>query len=219
MENSVNKRAIFGVLLVVVGGVFLLKNLGFDIEIPRYLFTWEIILVVIGVINLISGNRQAGYILIAIGTFFYLQHFDIIDARTFWPVLLIIVGVIFILRGKSAIIQSGENSMNFFDEVAIFGGSQKKLVSQRLEGGKITSVFGGSEIDLRDAKPIDGAVIEVFAMFGGSEIIVPDNWNINVDVTAILGGFSDSRKNIVDENAVNVKIKGFVILGGGELRS
>jgi len=219
MELQKNKRAIFGIILVIVGAVFLLENLGFNVSFPRFLFQWQIILIIIGAVNLISGNKQSGFILIGVGIFFYLQYFNIIDSRTFWPVILIIVGIVFVLRGKKSIINSGENHHNFFDEVAIFGGSQKKFVSDSLQGGKITNIFGGSEIDLRGAIAKEGAVIEIFTMFGGCDIIVPDNWNVISEVTAIFGGFSDNRVNISEDPIVNVYIKGLTILGGGDLKN
>jgi predicted membrane protein len=219
MDKSTNRRALFGILLVIIGGIFLLDNLGYEIQLPRYLFTWQMLLIVIGVINFISGNRQAGLILLGIGGFFYLQYFDIISVRTFWPLILIIVGIVFILRGRSAIIKRGENEDNFFDEISIFGGSQKKYTSQQLQGGKITNIFGGSELDLRGAKAVDGAVIEIFTMFGGSEIMVPQDWNVVIDVTAILGGFSDTRSNISENPTATVYLKGLTMLGGGEIRN
>ena len=35
---------------------------------------------------------------------------------------------------------------DYIDEVSIFGGAEKSISSQNFKGGKVTSVFGGSEI-------------------------------------------------------------------------
>ncbi|WP_420576672.1 LiaF transmembrane domain-containing protein [Ekhidna sp.] len=219
MASSNHKRAIIGIILVILGAIFLLDNLGYDIDIPYYLFSWPAIFVVIGIINLLSGNRRSALIFFGIATIFYLHYYDVINLRDVWPVILIIIGLSFIFRKTSVARKVGEVSDNFIDEVAIFGGTERKFISDNLQGGKITSIFGGSEIDFRGSKAQDGAVIEIFCMFGGVELMVPEDWKINMDATAIFGGFSDSRKKISDTPTATVHIKGFTMFGGGEIKS
>lgn len=220
MNASGGKRAIIGILLVIVGAIFLLDNLGFDIDIPRHFFRWPMIFVIIGLVNLLSRNLRTGFIFLAMGGIFYLQYFNLVDLRTFWPAILIIIGLSFIFRKKyTSPSISKTDDMDFFDEVVIFGGTEKKYTSQKLQGGKLSAVFGGSEIDLRDCTPQDGAVIEVFCMFGGVEIFVPQDWKVNLNTTAIFGGFSDSRGKMIDHPTATVHIKGFVMFGGGEIKN
>ncbi len=219
MASPNHKRAILGFLLVLIGGIFLLDNLGFDIDIPYYLFSWPAIFVVFAVINLLSGNGRAALIFLGLAAAFYLHHYKVLHIREIWPVILIFIGLSFILRRKSKPRKVSESSDNFFDEVAIFGGTERKYVSENLQGGKITCVFGGSEIDLRGSKAQDGAVIEIFCMFGGVELMVPEDWKLNMDATAIFGGFSDSRKNVTNIAKPTVHIKGFTMFGGGEIKN
>jgi hypothetical protein len=51
---------------------------------------------------------------------------------------------------------------------------------------------------------------------------VPSDWNIKVDTINILGGYGDKRRAVppedIDQEKVLV-IKGFAILGGGEVRN
>ena len=218
MDSSNRKRAIIGILLVTVGLIFLLDNLGFDINIPRHLLRWPMVFVAIGIINLVSGNLRPAFVFLTLGAVFYLQYFDIIEVREIWPVVLIIVGVSFLLRRRQVASVEG-TEQDSFDEVAIFGGIEKKFVSQQLKGGKVTSLFGGSEIDLRGSKPVEGAVIEIFCMFGGVEIMVPEDWKVNMDATAIFGGFSDERKSTTPDPSATLHIRGFVMFGGGELKN
>lgn len=221
MEPSNRKRAILGIVLVVIGSIFLLDNLGFDIDLPWYIFRWPIIFIILGVVNLLSGNLRPAFIFFGLGTLFYLHIFDVFELRHAWPIILIIVGISFIIRkgsGKSN--SSGNSELNFFDEIAILGGTDKTFTSQNLQGGKVTSLFGGSKIDLREANPQEGgASIDLFCMFGGTEIYVPDDWEVNMEATAILGGFSDERKNITPDASKKLHIKGFVMFGGGELKN
>lgn len=212
------KKAIIGILLILVGSVFLLDNLGYDMDIPYYLFSWPAVFVVIGLINFLSGNARAGLIFFGIATVFYLHYYDVVNLRDIWPIILIIIGLSFLLR-RSSLPKNIESSEEQFDEVAIFGGTEKKFVSENLKGGKITCVFGGSEIDFRGSKAQEGAVIEIFCMFGGVELMVPDDWKLNMNATAIFGGFSDARKNISDKPSATVHIKGFTMFGGGEIKS
>ena len=218
MESTNRKKSIIGLLLIIVGAVFLLDNLGFDIEMPSYLFRWPMVFVIIGFINLLSGNPRPALIFFALGGIFYLHYFNVINIRDVWPVILIIIGLSFIFRHKKTP-KSEKSDIDFFDEVAIFGGGNKKYVSDNLKGGKISAVFGGSEIDLRGSKPQEGAIIEIFCLFGGVEILVPEDWKVNVATTAIFGGFSDDRSKGSKDPVATVHIKGFVMFGGGEIKN
>lgn len=213
------KRAIIGILFITVGTLFLLDNLGYDIDVPYYLFSWPAVFVVLGFINILSGNIRAALIFFGLATIFYLQYYDIVNLRDIWPVILIVIGLSFFFRKKINGASSRESTDDYIDEVAIFGGTEKKFIAQELKGGKITSIFGSCEIDLKGSKAQENAKFEVFCLFGGVELILPEDWKVNMNATAILGGFSDSRKNLTDKPTTTIHIKGFTMLGGGEIKS
>ena len=219
MASSNHKRAIIGFILVFIGAIFLLDNLGFDIDIPYYLFSWPAVFVIIGVVNLLSGNGRVALIFFGLATIFYLHYYDIVRIRDIWPLVLIIIGLSFILRKRSGPRSVSESKEDYFDEVAIFGGTERKYISEKLKGGKVSCVFGSAEIDLRGSKAQDGAVIDVFCMFGGVELLLPEDWKVNMDATAIFGGFSDSRKNVTNASNTTIHIKGFTMFGGGEIKN
>ena len=55
----------------------------------------------------------------------------------------------------------GAKGMDFFDDFVVFGGREIFVNSQNFLGGKTTSMFGGTEYDLRQAQLSEnGAVIE-----------------------------------------------------------
>ena len=153
----------------------------------------------------------------------FFQPFIFLTTRNQYPVRMYCKNVAsykwsFIFR-KKTIIRTGDNANDIFDEVAIFGGTDKKFHSENLQGGKITTLFGGSNIDLRDSNINGEASIEIFCMFGGVELLVPSNWKVNQDATAILGGVSDERSNIELDTIATLNIRGFVMFGGVELKN
>ncbi len=211
------RRAILGIFLVLLGVVLLLNNLDYIPDLPDYLFTWINIFLLIAVVNLISGNARGAFIFLMVWVFLTFREYIDMDIRDYWPLILVVIGLSFIIRKRNA----GTNifAKDYFDEVNVFGGSSMKFTSQNFQGGKTTNIFGGGNIDLREAKAKDGAVIEVFTLFGGCEIIVPSDWKVNVGTTSIFGGFEDKRFVKPNEIGPTVFITGTTIFGGGEVKS
>lgn len=225
-KSKDHNKAWLGIVLVIVGLAFLTDNFHFShITIPHYIFSWEMLLIVIGGAMLVTG-RRSGFVFLLIGGFFIAPDvlgFSKIYIRDWWPLILIAVGISYIMRRGNLSGHSGLTEGADFDVTSILGGRKHIVESDHFEGGKITSIFGGSEVDLTHAKFGDKpAVIDAFAICGGSTIIVPDDWKVEVKVTCILGGFSDSRRASSMESADPKKtllIKGFFICGGGEIKS
>ena len=109
------------------------------------------------------------------------------------------------------------------DDVNIFGGHDRIIITENLKGGDIVNVFGGGKYDLLQSKLAPGKnVLEVVMIFGGSKIIVPRDWDVKVEVVAVFGGFSDKRiipaEGVKDPSRTLV-IEGIAIFGGGDLVS
>lgn len=226
-----NNRAITGVILVLVGLFLVMRNTGiFPDFIDHVIFSWPMLLVTIGLVITIgsSGSKSSGVILMAIGAFFLIPHIfrETFDVNMFWPAIFIIIGIVFIFskrRGWNSVSTSAPVGDDYIDYVHVFSGGERQIVSDNFRGGKVTAVFGGSEIDLTKAKLAPGvSEIELACVFGGTTIIVPDDWNIKIDVVPVLGGFGDSRKlnpgRTVDTTRQLI-IKGAVVFGGGEVKS
>jgi predicted membrane protein len=229
---SGSNRAIIGVILVIAGLFLVVRNTGFFPEfIDDVIFSWPMLLVTIGVVITLSssGSRTSGIILMAVGAFFLIP---IIFRETFhmynmfWPSIFIIIGVIFIFskrKGWGQMTSSGTVGDDYIDFVHVFSGGERQIVSDNFRGGKVSAVFGGSEIDLTKARLAPGvSVLEIACVFGGTTIIVPDEWNVKIEVTPVLGGFGDSRKLHPGRTIDTTKqliIKGAVIFGGGEVKS
>jgi predicted membrane protein len=223
------KRLMTGAILLAAGGFLLLNNfnlLGWYIE--DIIFSWQMLLIAIGFISLAGRNYTGAIILFAIGGFFLLPDIfntmDINFIKLFWPIVIIIIGLTLIIRRKSyaGSKKNSEYTDNYIDEMNIFGGSERIITSEYFEGGKITSIFGGSNVNLKNVKLKNGyAEIEMTSIFGGAKIYVPENWDVRIEATSIFGGINDKRQiDISEPNSSNVLvIKGAAIFGGGEIMS
>lgn len=221
-----SSRSVFGVLLIGVGGLFLLNYFGFiPAVIADVIFTWQMLLIGIGLANiLIRGNMQSGLITLTVGAFFLFPKVTgiAIDWKLIGALLLVVIGSIMIFvrqRPRSRGMIKGDKQ-NFIDVLTIFSGSERKVQSQDFKGGKLTTAFGGADIDLLDADIKGEAVLDIFTMFGGAEISVPRGWDVQVDVVSIFGACEDKRNRIEPNPEKKVlRVKGFVIFGGAEVKS
>ena len=87
---------------------------------------------------------------------------------------------------------STEDSPSLF---ALMGQAHSVSHSANFRGGNMTSVMGGSRLDLREAKmaPGEEATLDVFGVMGEVEILVPEDWVVDVRATPVMGGVKDSR--------------------------
>ncbi len=228
-----NVRIVVGLVFLTLGALLFADRFDF---IPynwnQYLFTWQSLLIFIGLISLAKNeSRVTGIVLIGIGGLFLSAkifgfHYPI--RHFFWPIVFVAVGLILILQKGSTSrrpqfgFSKGETDMDFIDDVAIFGGSEQKITSKNFKGGKVSNIFGGSTFDLMDAELSSGSnVLDMFCLFGGSKIIVPSDWKVKIEVAAIFGGYSDKRRMApkqLDSSDKELVIKGVVIFGGGEIK-
>lgn len=230
-HHLTNNRAIIGVVLVLAGLFLVIRNTGiFPDFIDHVVFSWPMLLVAIGlVMTLGASEKTAGVIVMAVGGFFMIpllfrETFHMYDM--FWPSIFIIIGIIFIVsrrKGWNSVASKGMTGDDYVDYVNVFSGGERQIVSQNFQGGRVSAVFGGMELDLTKAKLAPGRVeLEIACVFGGATIIVPDTWFVTIEVTPVLGGFSDTRKLVPGRTVDSVSqlvIKGAVVFGGGEVKS
>ena len=194
-HHLANNRALIGVILVLVGLFLVMRNTGiFPDFIDHIIFSWPMLLVTIGLVITIgsSGGKTSGVIVMAVGAFFLIPQIfrETFDINMFWPSIFIIVGIIFIFskrKGWNSVTTSPLSSDDYIDYVHIFSGGERQIVAENFRGGRVTAIFGGSEIDLTKAKLASGvSELEIACVFGGTTIIVPDEWNVKIDVVPIL---------------------------------
>jgi hypothetical protein len=99
-------------------------------------------------------------------------------------------------RGWQDTYNGPENSAPRLNDVNIFWGGKRRIVAKNFVGGEIVSIFGGFDIDLREADILGNvAEIEVVTIFGGGDIRVPLNWEIVMETVGIFGGCGDRTRH------------------------
>lgn len=95
-----------GVILVIIGVAILIRNMSFGVWFPHWIFTWPMLLVVMG---LISGGRHnfrgaAWIILTGLGIYFLIVENRLLpfDPRPFTlPIVLIAIGLFIMLKRRN----------------------------------------------------------------------------------------------------------------------
>ncbi|NDV45621.1 hypothetical protein D0T49_00945 [Paludibacter sp. 221] len=243
----------FGIILVLLGMVFLAFNFGlFQNEWKRVLFSWQMLLIVVGVITFLHRNFFNGLVLIAVGGFFILPRlaqaapeafywvsYDF--TRTYWPVLLIIAGILMLLHiiirphhhhkadyyscsDTSYTGKKNPHRTNYnrgFDRSTVFGNVEEIILDPVFTDGEINAVFGGVTMDLRKTSLAEGETrLELNAVFGGITLFVPEDWHVELHLTSVFGGFNDNR--ILSDNIDHSRkliVVGGCVFGGGEIRN
>ena len=249
MENSFQKQSkkggfAFGAILILLGAALVARNLDL-IPSYRFLFSWQMLLVVIGVISLCYKHIFSGLALISVGAFFFIprlaaampEYFAGINPDTFvstyWAVLLVVAGLLVILahlfkskcrnyvgyhiKEKKAYCGNRGN----FSRSSVFGNGEHIILDEEFKGGEVNAVFGGITLDLRKTQLPEGEThLEVDAVFGGIVIIVPETWNVEFHLDSVFGGFQDNRKPAADiDKTRKLIITGACVFGGGELKN
>ena len=100
--KSNNTTNFAGAFIILFGLALLLKNMRLDI-FPRWIFGWEMILIVIGLVIGVNSKfqKKSSVILIAIGSIFLLK--DLIGmsfGKFFIPAMVIAIGIYLIKRNR-----------------------------------------------------------------------------------------------------------------------
>ena len=235
-------RMFAGTIILIVGILLLLKAMNL-VLFPAWLFTWPVIIIVLGLFSGIRHGFKSGFwvLPVLIGGLFLLN-----EINSGWkmdhyiaPIIVIAIGLLFIFRKKNTRhnFRMGYNSFNenesveneeaytdkkdIVDITAIFGAVKKNILTKTFKGGDILCFMGGAEINLTQADFNGQIRIDSTNIFGGTKLIVPPNWDIQSEVVAIFGGVDDKRQaSSIEHNPSKVIIlDGTCMFGGIEIRS
>jgi hypothetical protein len=81
------------------------------------------------------------------------------------------------------------------------------------------AVMGGIELDLREAQFSEPEVtIHAYTLMGGIEITVPEDVDVDVSGIAFMGGFDHNASGPGAPGAPRVRVIGFALMGGVDVR-
>ena len=81
------------------------------------------------------------------------------------------------------------------------------------------AVMGGVELDLREAQFSEPVVtLHAYTLCGGIQITVPEDVEVDVSGLAVMGGFDHNASGPGVPGAPQVRVLGFALMGGVEVR-
>lgn len=232
MKNaSPQQRVVLGALILVIGVISLIDN--FNIFNTRNLLQfWPMIFIVLGGLKITQANSSSGHLiggsLVLAGILMTLNHLGLISfgMRDFWPVFLIIGGLIVIFKdrivqpnassGIDGALSTGSDTK--IDVIAVMSGNQGKNSSQDFRGGEITAIMGGVELDLRGASIQSEAVLNVFSVWGGIVLRVPSDWTVVNNGIAIMAGIDDQTVPAMNSGK-RLIVTGYAVMAGVEIKN
>lgn len=214
-----------GIILVLLGGGYLGNAFGlwdFNLFFDGW---WTLFILIPCAINLMTyGANLFNVTGLAIGTFWLFSAWNIISFRIVWkavvPIIIIAVGLKIIFqnsRNDSAYknIKQDGSMPNLF---AMFGGSSPNYNNLEFHGCNAYAIFGGVDINLRNAIINEDCIINGYALFGGVDILLPEKVKVKTSSTPIFGGVSNVYMSSVDANSPTVYVRSTSIFGGVEIK-
>lgn len=243
-KHETRKGYILALLFIVAGLLFLGKNLGWiEPSVINLIFSWPMILILIGAVSIFRRHLIGGGIAIGIGIYFFLPRLNWGIAgwfHTYWPLGLILLGLIILLKRRDNNYVKGHTTgrHRFFSRHSFAsseGGIQEGYVRSDVSfasvkhivldpvfrGADIDISFGGVVLDLRrttlEAKE---TVVHIDCSFGGVELYVPDHWEILVETDSLLGECYDRRNHTQPiDTEHRLIVCGDLSFGGIEIKS
>lgn len=240
----------FPLILIALGVIFLLDQLNYIHAGRVFDYFWPVVIIIFGlsVLSGRRGRNHVAVGVVALGVGATMLgdrlgywNFDI---GRLWPVILILIGIALLFRPHdrgdrlrhahrrlgqiiaeqdAARDQAADHAVDkevFLDAVAVLGGYNRRITSQKFTGGRITAFFGGLQVDLTQAD-IAGpeAVVEITAFMGGAELRVPRGWEIDIQGQPVLGGFNDETQQMPAAGAKRLVIRGTAFMGGVNIKN
>lgn len=238
---------LFGSLLIALGILFMLSSMGvIHPQVTQIIFSWQALLILLaGIAPILYGHLFGGAVGLIVGGYFLLPKIYgelgmpmPIDPHLlkgiFVASLLTLAGVGVISGGLKLIkYKQGflvNHKRNYFEtykqtdgasEIScIFGQTNHHVIERPFRGAKVSTIFGGTTIDLSKTELSPGEThLEFAIIFSGSVVMIPEDWVVISRVSAIFGGVKDMRTSKPIESDRKLIITGGVIFGGVEIRS
>lgn len=153
-----------------------------------------------------------GLILLILGILFLLDNLEVASfghiVRTYWPLILIIIGTSILFRRRLPALEShepqfgstasassdtarasqSETSSDTISETSVFGNISVKSVSKNFRGGTLSTVFGSIDVNLTSAELAPGEQhLGANSVFGSVHITLPKDIGLYVRSSCLFG--------------------------------
>lgn len=217
-------RILTGIILLAIGVGALLGALNL-VPFWAVFGTWWPTLVIAGALIVIAGDPRQnsiwGLAMLVIGTLLLFKTLGLIDFNFFSlivPIIIISVALSILFNIKNR--RSVPSATKDIDDIAaILSGTELRNTSKDYKGGKLTAVFGGVVLDLRDAQIKKDIQIDLFVFCGGVELRVPRDWKVVSKAIPIAGGVENKSEGGDDHKGPTLVLTGTVSLGGVEIKT
>jgi predicted membrane protein len=223
MRDSVGNK-IVGAIFLIIGIIVGLNAL--DIVNVSLFFAgwWTLFIIVPSVVSMIkNGVKVSNFIWLLVGVLLFLSSQEIVDwyiiQKLILPIILVGIGMSIIFKdnfSKKIVKELGKNGLPEY--AAVFSGQETNISGEKFTGADINSVFGGYELNLKNAVIDEDVVINATSVFGGIDILVPTNVNVKVSSTPIFGGTSNKVQNQKGENIPTIYVNSVCIFGGVDIK-
>lgn len=222
------KPVIWGIAIIALGVILGGNAIGlFNIDI-FFKGWWTLFIIVPSAISLITEKEKVSNLLfLCCSIILLLAAQDVFSYGVAWKVILamalVVLGGSLIVRNiwhnKNDIevtekVKQAKNNKDMDSQMAAFSGSERVYNKEEFTGSNLAAIFGGVELDLRNAVFKKDTVINAFALFGGIEIKVPKDVAVKSKSGFIFGGISDDRKDTGAKSKYTIYIEAAGGFGG-----
>ena len=220
-KHSHGGGSVLGILLIIVGGLWLLDNINIiDFHFSNW---WPLILIFLGFADLTNSrriNNFSAWFFIVLGGLFLLPTNNVIgwhEIWKYWPVLLILIGLSMIFKRRSYYSPGRTSEITGEDHIkgtVIFGDLEKGSDSQKFSGGSLSTIFGDTTLNLKDAQlSEEGATLDASVVFGDILIMIPQSWILEIRSSNVLGDLKNKSRNTRESTGKRLIINANIIFG------
>lgn len=194
---------------------------------------WTLFIIVPCIISMVQHSINLGNLLgLAAGVLLLLGAQDVINFGMVWKLLLALAFVciglnimfagVFQRKWRAAAKQAAQNAQQYSSAAsvsytAVFHGQQIRYPHQPFASANVISIFGGVDLDLRDAVIDHDVTITLTCVFGGCDIFLPPNVEPVLGVTGIFGG-CDNKTAPAASGSPRAYIGGTCVFGGADIK-
>ncbi|MDE6314259.1 MAG: cell wall-active antibiotics response protein [Lachnospiraceae bacterium] len=189
---------------------------------------WTLFIIVPCAVSIIQSGAKSGNVIgLIVGILLLLSAQDVLRGVSIGeliiPVIFVVIGLNFLFRNyqnrgiKKEAKTMYANGKVTNDLVAIFSGRKVSYQGEEFWGANATAIFGGVDLDLREAVFTEDVVIQATTVFGGIGIFLPENVSVKVNSIPIFGGVTNKTGNAAGRE-ITVYLNATSIFGGIEVK-